>query len=76
MIHSPRSATTKKPGEAQVVPAPRYFSTGGELLSALGAERSYLVGGAGLLRKALGGGWEEIFPDGPVEPEPVAYLPF
>jgi hypothetical protein len=28
------------------------------------------------LYKALGGGWEEVFPDGPVEPDPAAYLPF
>ncbi|MFY9833712.1 MAG: hypothetical protein WAK66_13505 [Methylocystis sp.] len=28
------------------------------------------------LYKALSRGWEETFPDGPVEPEPVAYLPF
>ena len=26
------------------------------------------------LYKALGGGWEEVFPDGPAEPEPL--LPF
>jgi outer membrane protein TolC len=55
----------------------------------LDAERSYLQAAQDFetsttnvsldlvtLYKALGGGWEEVFPDGPVEPEPVSYLPF
>ena len=53
----------------------------------LDAERSYLQAAQDFetsttnvsldlvtLYKALGGGWERVFPDGPVEPEPL--LPF
>ncbi len=67
----------------------RYKTGVGEFLSVLDAERSYLQAAQDFetsttnvsldlvtLYKALGGGWEEVFPDGPVEPEPVAYLPF
>src|ERR1019366_3158762 len=67
----------------------RYKTGVGEFLSVLGAERSYLQAAQDFetsttnvsldlvtLYKALGGGWEEVFPDGPVEPEPVSYLPF
>jgi len=67
----------------------RYKTGVGEFLSVLDAERSYLQAAQDFetsttnvsldlvtLYKALGGGWEEVFPDGPVEPEPVSYLPF
>ena len=65
----------------------RYKTGVGEFLSVLDAERSYLQAAQDFetsttnvsldlvtLYKALGGGWEEVFPDGPVEPEPL--LPF
>ena len=67
----------------------RYKTGVGQFLDVLDAERSYLQAAQDFetsttnvsldlvtLYKALGGGWEETFPDGPVEPEPVAYLPF
>jgi NodT family efflux transporter outer membrane factor (OMF) lipoprotein len=67
----------------------RYKIGVGEFLAVLDAERSFLQAAQDYetsttnvsldlvsLYKALGGGWEECFPDGPVEPEPVAYLPF
>ncbi len=65
----------------------RYKTGVGEFLSVLDAERSYLQAAQDFetsttnvsldlvtLYKALGGGWERVFPDGPVEPEPL--LPF
>ena len=67
----------------------RYKTGVGEFLDVLDAERSYLQAAQDFdtsttnvsldlvsLYKALGGGWEQSFPDGPVEPEPVSYLPF
>ena len=67
----------------------RYKTGVGQFLDVLDAERTYLQAAQDYetsttnvsldlvsLYKALGGGWEEVFPDGPVEPEPVAYLPF
>ena len=67
----------------------RYKTGVGQFLDVLDAERSYLQAAQDFetsttnvsldlvtLYKALGGGWEEVFPDGPVEPEPVSYLPF
>jgi NodT family efflux transporter outer membrane factor (OMF) lipoprotein len=67
----------------------RYKNGVGEFLAVLDAERSFLQAAQDFetsttnvsldlvsLYKALGGGWEESFPDGPVEPEPVSYLPF
>ena len=67
----------------------RYKNGVGEFLAVLDAERSYLQATQDYetsttnvsldlvsLYKALGGGWEGSFPEGPVEPEPVSYLPF
>ena len=62
----------------------RYKTGVGQFLDVLDAERSYLQAAQDFetsttnvsldlvtLYKALGGGWEEVFPDGPVEPEPT-----
>ena len=67
----------------------RYKTGVGQFLDVLDAQRSYLQAAQDFetsttnvsldlvtLYKALGGGWEGVFPDGPVEPEPVAYPPF
>ena len=67
----------------------RYKTGVGQFLDVLDAERSFLQAAQDYetsttnvsldlvsLYKALGGGWEGSFPEGPVEPEPVSYLPF
>jgi outer membrane protein TolC len=67
----------------------RYKTGVGEFLAVLDAERGFLQAAQDFetsttnvsldlvsLYKALGGGWEEVFPEAPVEPEPVSYLPF